>query len=189
MPLQQLPDVSPLVEAALAGKLTDEQAETLAALDDALVKLVLLATAKRIAEGKPGRLLFLMRSRPGGALRHAERSEGGHAGLCASRWRARFRSEAPRPRQSVALACFGNLGNVPLFPVPLFPERRRHRARRVSFVDWVLRFVWNVAVGSWGLAAQMCEHMSNQHYGLPFGLRFRTGRSRSRVARRRRMWW
>ena len=50
VPLQQLPDVSPLVEAALAGKLTDEQAETLAALDDALVKLVLLATAKRIAE-------------------------------------------------------------------------------------------------------------------------------------------
>ena len=50
VPLAQIPDVSQFVEAALAGELTDEQAETLAALDDALVKLILLAAAKRIAE-------------------------------------------------------------------------------------------------------------------------------------------
>jgi len=42
--------VAMLVIAALDGKLTDEQAEEIAALDDALVKLVILAAAKRIAE-------------------------------------------------------------------------------------------------------------------------------------------
>ena len=44
--------VATLVAAALDGKLTDEQAEEIAALDDALVKLVILAAAKRIAEQK-----------------------------------------------------------------------------------------------------------------------------------------
>jgi len=43
-------EVRTLIVAALEGKLTDEQAERLARLDDALLKLVLLAAAKRIAE-------------------------------------------------------------------------------------------------------------------------------------------
>jgi len=43
-------EVQRLVLAALAGELTDAQAERLARLDDALVKLVLLAAARRIAE-------------------------------------------------------------------------------------------------------------------------------------------
>ena len=42
--------VQALIAAALEGKLTDPQAERLARLDDGLLKLVLLAAAKRIAE-------------------------------------------------------------------------------------------------------------------------------------------
>jgi len=48
--LETNPHVAPLIQAALAGELTDEQAEQLAAVDDVLIKLVLLAAAKRIAE-------------------------------------------------------------------------------------------------------------------------------------------
>lgn len=43
-------EVQELVLAALAGQLTDAQAQRLAGLDEALVKLVLLAAARRIAE-------------------------------------------------------------------------------------------------------------------------------------------
>jgi len=48
--------VQALIVSALEGKLIDEQAERLAQLDDALIKLVLLAAARRIAEleGKLG---------------------------------------------------------------------------------------------------------------------------------------
>ena len=42
--------IEALLAAALSGTLTDEQAEQLAALDGKLIKLVLLAAAKRIAE-------------------------------------------------------------------------------------------------------------------------------------------
>ena len=48
--LEQRPDVAPLVQAALAGQLSERQAEELAALDVALIKLLLLAVASRIAE-------------------------------------------------------------------------------------------------------------------------------------------
>ena len=46
-----------LVVAALDGRLSDRQAEELAAVDEKLLKLVLLAAARRIAElrGKIGR--------------------------------------------------------------------------------------------------------------------------------------
>jgi len=42
--------IAALVAAALSGELTDRQAEQVAALDDALVKLIVLAAAQRIAE-------------------------------------------------------------------------------------------------------------------------------------------